>query len=186
MKNKLQKFKLRIVGSLNLKSQFTLLLLASITAFSSCKKASITDPIPESNNLLEVLQSGAWNTTFQELETEQDSSGFKVKMIFSEFNTKTTFNADKTCTVIGKSTVKMSVFMNGQLMNEDTQVLDSDNSGTYNVISESKLFMDLDGSGGAIYDVVSYSSSKLALAFDGPMEQDGEMINLKMNIVYEK
>jgi hypothetical protein len=156
------------------------------TAFSSCKKDSSTQPLSESKNLLEVLQSGAWNTTFQELETEQDSSGFKVKMTFSDFNTKTTFNANRTCNVIGESTVKMLVFMNGQLMSEDTQKSDSDNSGTYNVISESTLFMDLDDTGGVIYDVISYSSSKLELSFEGPMEQDGELINLKMNIIYEK
>lgn len=191
MKNKLQKIKskIRISELLNMKFQFTLLLLTSIMAFSSCKKdANEIKPADDTNStaLQKALLSGVWNTSLQESETEEDPSGYKIIMIFSDFNTKTTFKADKTCTEIGKSTVNMTVFLKGQNMHEDTQVLDSDHSGPYNVISESKLMMDLDNSGGIIYDVISFSNSKIELSYKGPMESDGEIINVKLKTVYEK
>lgn len=172
-----------------IKSQFTLLLLASILAFSSCKKDD-SEPKPAQNNnnmsLAETLQSGGWRITKQELESGDKSTGFYVKMVFFDFKTLTIFKADETYTQIGENSVKMTMMMDGQILVDETDVTDASDTGTYHVKSESRLFKESGDTGGLIYDVVSFSSSKIELSFDGQVEQDGDFIQMKMTIVYEK
>ena len=160
------------------------LFIALCITFISCKKDDPT-PTPK-KNLLETLQSGEWNRLETSMESGENPFGFSVKILYLNPKIKSSFRSDNTFSEKGISDIKMSVFQNGDLENENFQADTIDQNGTYKVLSEKKLQLTPKYEEAIDFEVVSFSDSKIELFFEGPIIDNSDTTNITLKIIYVK